>query len=74
MFTIRGPIEKSPEVKEESRKLFKQYIDFMCHCKPEEEMEIGEYIHLHGSKAYNDWWNEHLRWKEENQRHGIIVN
>ncbi len=74
MFTIRAPIEKSPEVKKESRKLIKQYMDFMINCRPEEEMEIGEYIRLHGSSAYNDWWDEQQRWKEENLRHGVIVN
>ena len=74
MITIRGPIEKSPKVKKESRKLVREYLDFMINCRKEEEMEIGEYIRLHGSKEYNDWFIADQERIKELKKHGIIVN
>lgn len=74
MFTIRGPIEKSPKVKKESKKLVREYLDYMINCKKEEEMEIDEYIRIYGSKEYNDWFNEDQKRIRELKEHGIIVN
>lgn len=74
MFTIRGPIEQSPEIKKESRRITLEYLDFMINCKEEEEMEIGEYIRLHGSKEYNDWFIADQERIKELKKHGIIVN
>ena len=73
MFIIRGPIEKSPEVKEESRKLVREYIDFMINCK-EEEMGIDEFIRIHGSKEYNEWFRADQERIRELKEHGITVN
>ena len=73
MFTIRGPIEQSPEIKKESRRITLEYLDFMINCK-EEEMGIGEYIRLHGSKEYNDWFIADQEKIKELKKHGIIVN
>ena len=74
MFTIRGPIKKTPEVKKESRKLVREYLDFMINCKKEEEIEIEEYIRLHGSKEYNEWFRADQERIRELKEHGIIVN
>lgn len=74
MHTIMAPIKKTEEVKKESAALVMEYIAFMCECDPSEEIEIEEYIRIHGSKEYNEWWDAEKERKKELREHGIIVN
>ena len=74
MFTIRGPIRASHKVRDEARRLLRDYLNFMSNCDNGEGIEIEEYIRIHGSKEYNEWWDAEKERKKELREHGIIVN
>ncbi len=67
MIHIQAPIKKTEKVRKESVVLVREYIAFMRECDPSEEMGIEDYIRIHGSSEYNEWWDaEKERKNKEN--------